>query len=273
MYATPCFVDETGSLHHAPEALFAVGLLSVANVGPASDALYIASFNFNSRIREKRLAVQRDIAKIHAGNASLAEFQMLLAKTRHHEYKFTGINANNLQDYISLLNLFFSLEGNEFHALVVERTPAAVAHLGRDSWLAYVRVTKELLARRIKSPSFVLCDWQTRPTAQPECLEDLCCALPKVLGCVRITSETSPFLQVVDLLLGAVSFDWRDSRGLITDSTSSALKRHLVTFVKNKLGMSPTTRFLPPGGQTYFSRRNPLRFSAWQPMPDTIRNS
>jgi len=261
MRVVPCFVDETGALHHTDQPMLAIGL---------TDALYTASFNFNSRTSQKRLEVQRDIRQIHSGNASLADFQMLLAKTRHHEYKFTGINRDNLQDYVSLLNLFFSVTGSEFHSVVVERTPGALKHFDPDSWPTYVRTTKALLARRINQPSFILCDWQTRPKNQTLSLEDECGAIENVVGCVRITSETSPFLQIVDLLLGTISFDWRDARGQIADSTSSRLKRDLVIFVKKQLGMSPTTRFLAPG-TSYFSRKLPMRLTVWQPDPGQIK--
>lgn len=264
MDVVPCFLDETGSLRHPGQPLLAVGLLAVHDVPALTNALYTASFNFNARIRQQRLALQRDIRELHASNATLQEFQMLLAKTRHHEYKFTGVNAANLQDYISLLNLFFACSSSEFHAIVVERNAGAVARFGKEPWSAYVGVTTLLLQRRLRQPSFVCCDWQTRPKDHHLCLEDECCKLRNVSGCISITSETSPFLQVVDLLLGAVSFDWRDARGHVTASASSQLKRQLVTFVKDKLGVAPTARFLEPGGQ-FFRRSVPLRFTVWQP--------
>jgi hypothetical protein len=264
MHVVPCFLDETGSLRHPGQPILAVGLLAVHDVPTLTNALYTASFNFNARIRQQRLALQRDIREVHASNATLQEFQMLLAKTRHHEYKFTGVNAANLQDYISLLNLFFACNSSEFHAIVVERSDAALARFGKEPWPAYVGVTKLLLQRRLRQPSFVCCDWQTRPKDHRLCLEDECCKLPNVTGCISITSETSPFLQVVDLLIGVVSFDWRDARKQIAPSASSQLKRQLVVFVKDKLGMAPTARFLRPGGH-FFRRSAPIRFTVWQP--------
>lgn len=264
MDVVPCFLDETGALHQPDQPLFAVGLLMVHDIPTLTDALYTASFNFNARIRQRRLALQRDIREVHAGSARLEEFQLLLAKTRHHEYKFTGINAANLQDYISLLNLFFACDSSEFHVIVVERGPEALEYFGKESWSSYIRVTKLLLERRLRVPSFLCCDWQAKPKGHQLILEEECCKLDNVTGCVRLMSEMSPFLQVVDLLLGTVSFDWRDAHGWTARSSSSDLKRQLVTFVKDKLHMSPTARFLKPG-ERFFDRRTPLRFTVWQP--------
>ena len=266
MNVVPCFIDESGALYHAKQPLFAVGLLVVHDVPRLTDQLYTASFNFNARVREKRLALQRDIQQNRAGNMTLHDYQMLLAKTRHHEYKFTGVNTENLQDYISFLNLFFSVSGSEFHAVVIERNEEVTRHLGADSWSSYVSVTTKLLERRLRQPSFLCCDWQTRPKSNNMSLESECCRLPHVSGCIRITSETSPFLQIVDLLLGSISFDWRDCRGFVAPSASSELKRKMVNLVKDKLNMSPTDRFLPEG-RSYFNRRSPLRFAAWQADP------
>ena len=130
-------------------------------------------------------------------------------------------------------------------------------------------MTTTLLKRRLREPAFVCFDWQTRPKNQSVVLEDEVCALQHVVGCLRMTSETSCFLQRVDLLLGVVSFDWRDARGLIKPSKNAILREDLVRFVKRKLGMRPSERFLEPG-RIYFSRRTPMKVTIWQPKPDLL---
>ena len=264
MKAFPCFVDETGSLHDRGQPLFAVGALVVRDVATLTDLLHTTSLNFNSRIREKRLALQREISQFRDGQMTQKEMQELLHKTRHHEYKFTEIHPANLQEYLDLLNVFFTIRSSEFHAIFVERNVHSSRIYGSDSWPSYVMVTKQLLKRRLREPSFVCCDWQGKPKKFNLCLEDELDTLPHVAGCLRMTSETSAFLQVVDLLVGCVSFDWRDAHGLISKSNDSEAKRKLVIFVKDRLRMAPTARFLGDG-RRYFSRRSPIRFSVWQP--------
>jgi len=269
MQATPCFVDETGTLHEPTQPIFAVGALVVRDVATLTDRLHTASLNFNARVREKRKELQRNIRECADGKMELRDYQRLLEKTRHHEYKFTGLRDHNIDAYLAILNIAFSGTGTEFHAIVVERTPRSLQRLGNLAWPAYVGVTATLLKRRLSEPTFVCCDWQTRPKNQNLTLETELCKLDRVVGCLRMTSETSCFLQVVDLLLGVVSFDWRDARGQIAPSKNAVLRQDLVRFVKKKLGMAPGDRFLKPGS-TYFSRRTPMRVTVWQPKPELL---
>ncbi|MEA2642322.1 MAG: hypothetical protein QOF51_3716 [Chloroflexota bacterium] len=140
---------------------------------------------------------------------------------------------------------------------------------GGASWPAYVMITKTLLRRRVKEPSFVCCDWQGKPKHQALALEDELCTLPYVAGCLRVTSEMSAFIQVTDLLLGVVAFDWREAHGEVATSTNAGLKRDMARFVKTKLGMAPSSHFLE-NGQVYRAKRRPLPFSVWQPDPGLL---
>jgi hypothetical protein len=269
MRVVTCFVDETGVSLDSTQPIFAVGILIVRDIATLTDRLHTASLNFNACVRERRLELQRNVKQCADGNMRPHKFQRLLEKTRHHEYKFTGLRDHNFNSYVALLDIAFSGIGTEFHAIFVERTPEALRRLGGAAWPAYVGVTATLLKRRIREPAFVCCDWQTRPKNQSLVLEDELCRQSMIVGCLRMTSETSCFLQVVDLLLGAVSFDWREERGLITPSKNAALRKDLVTAVTRKVGMAPGERFLEPGS-VFSGRRSPMKFTVWQPKPETV---
>jgi hypothetical protein len=260
---TSCFIDETGSLGEPSQPLFGVGLLVVRDNGGLTDRLYTVSLNFNSRIRQKRLALQRELME-QGRTIELKELQMLLNKTRHHEYKFTGLTNANINDYIAILNEFFAFTGSEFHAIIFERNDQTRDLYSGAAWPAYIKVTKALLARRLQEPSFICVDWQTRPKNVALSLEAELCDLPYVAGCLRMTSDTSCFLQITDLLLGVVSFDWREAHRGINSSTNARLKRDVSNFVKAKLGMPPSARFLE-GDRGYFRRQGSLKFSVWAP--------
>ncbi len=118
--------------------------------------------------------------------------------------------------------------------------------------------------QRLKEPSFICVDWQTRPKNESLSLESDLCQLTNVAGCLRMTSDTSCFLQITDLLLGVVSFDWREAQKGPSTSTNARLKRDVANFVKAKLGMSPSMRFLD-GGRRYYRRSVPMQFSVWAP--------
>jgi hypothetical protein len=271
MDVLPCFVDETGVLHAPSQPLFAVGFLTVREIAELTDRLYTASLNFGARVRERRSRLLREIEG-RQGVVRLPELHELLAKTRHHEYKFTELRNHNKDDYIALLDLFFSVAGSEFHCLLVERTAESLRFCGDDPWPVYVRVTKALLKRRLREPVFVCADWQTRPKHQHLRLENELSRLDHVAGCIRMASEMSALLQVVDLLLGVVSFDWRDVRGHTRESNNAQVKREIANFVKRRMGMEPSERFLAPG-RRYFRRATPLAFSVWQPNPSLLKKA
>lgn len=267
-----CFVDETGGLHEASQPVFGVGLLVVRDVAQLTDLLHTTSLNLNGSMRQKRLALQRRLYAESAAAVGIKDLQFLMRRSRHHEYKFTEVRPYNVQEYKAILNVFFSVFSSEFHAILIERSPRSLAHCGKDSWPTYVFATKALLKRRLKEPSFVCCDWQGKPKKHDISLEDELCTLKQVEGCLRMTSETSPFLQVVDLLVGAASFDWRDERGFISESTASTAKRDLVRFVKSRLGMREATRFLPRG-RRYGRRTKPIALTVWEPDPLSLEMS
>ena len=74
----------------------------------------------------------------------------------------------------------------------------------------------------------------------------------------------SVYLQLVDVLLGCVQFDWKDQWGYYTATSKSAQdKREMVEFVKSQLGMKPETRFLERG-QSFSQWDHPSLFTVWQ---------
>jgi hypothetical protein len=185
--------------------------------------------------------------------------------TSHHEYKFTGVSQHNLQQYIDLLNLYFSFDSVEFHALLVDRT-APEFDLGRwdhDEWRAYIELARELLRRRLERPVFAVVDLQGQPNASAIRVEDRICSLPQVSGCLRTTSDMSIFLQIVDVLIGCVQFDWKDHHGYYAGSSKSAeAKRNLSHLVKTKIGIPPSKPILSHP-RNYWRTTKPSVFTVW----------
>lgn len=239
MKACPAFVDETGVLSASIRAqpVYGIGLLIVPDPSRLTDALYKTHFNLNAGRRKERAALRRQIRE-EDRQPSIEELDRLMWTTQHHEYKFSAVTSHNLQEYVDLLNVFFAHSGPEFHALMVDRSAGGyrLARWGDDPWSAYCHLTKELLSRRLRREVFAIVDLQGKPDRAREHLEDVLCSIPSVTGCLRATSETSIFLQLVDVLVGCVQFDMRDQRGLYTPTSHRAdAKRKLAGFVKGNL--------------------------------------
>ena len=239
MKVLPAFVDETGSLSAGvkEQPVYGIGLLLVCDPEKVTDAFFRLHFDFNSEQGGQRSKLR---AAIRGGELlpALDDLDRLMWSSRHHEYKFSEVSGHNIQQYLNLLNLFFSYDCFEFHALLVDRTQAdfSLSRWGNDSWRAYVNLGRELLERRLGSPAFAIVDYQERPNAASVMVESEFCAVEKVQGCMRASSETQVFLQLADVLLGCVAFDWRDKRGFYAPGSKRAeAKRSLVSLMRERL--------------------------------------
>lgn len=269
MDVCPAFVDETGVLSASPKAqpVYGIGLLVAPDPKAITDKLSTLHFRF----REQRITGRRRLIRnIREGvtTPTIDEWVQLTRTTQHHEYKFSAVARHNLQDYVSLLALYLSLGGMEFHSLILDRTDPAFDYRrwGEDPWDAYLAIAQELLRRRLKRPVFAIVDFQGKPKKARAYLEDRLCTLPHVTGCLRASSETSVFLQIVDLLLGCVQFDWKDQRGYYKASANTRAKRDLTIFLKSHLGIAAGEPIVSESLR-FRKRRRLSLFTTWWARP------
>ena len=105
--------------------------------------------------------------------------------------------------------------------------------------------TRQLLERSLTRDVFAIVDLQEKPGDSPDYIEDVLCSVDSVKGCLRATSDMSVYLQIVDVLLGCVQFDWTDQHGYYgAKSTRAQAKRDLVNSVKNRLGLAYEVPFV-----------------------------
>ena len=211
-----------------------------------TDSLYRLHFNFISDRRRARNDMRRDIQN-RCSPPALSEIDRVMWSTRHHEYKFSEVTRFNLQRYIDILNVYFSFASLEFHSIIIDRTDSefGLDRWNNDEWVAYASFAKTLLDKSLTRDVFAIVDLQGKPDKSPEHLEDILCSVNSVKGCLRATSDMSIYLQIVDVLLGCVQFDWKDRQGYYSDTSKRAReKMMLVDFVKRNLGMSIEDRFI-----------------------------
>lgn len=251
MDVCPAFIDETGILTGLvrEQPVYGVGVLIVPDPRAITDSLYRLHFNFGADRMAARQDIRRGI-RSSGERPTLREVDHLMHSTRHHEYKFTEVTRFNLQQYVDLVNLYFSYPDLQFHSLLLNRSDPAysLSKWGGDEWSAYAHLTRELLERRIDRDVFAIVDLQDKPDKSPVYLEDTLCSVGTVKGCLRATSDMSIYLQLVDVLLGCVQFDWKDLNGYYSaESRRAKEKRELVNFVKSRLGIGPGESLLPDG--------------------------
>lgn len=266
MDIVPAFVDETGVLTSSPKAqpVYGIGVLVVHDPALLTDSFYKLHFSFLSKRATQRKQLRREIREENR-KLSLDEVDHLMWSSRHHEYKFNDVTSHNIQQYIDLLNLYFSFECVEFHALLLDRLDSGfnLKQWNNDSWQAYVELCAELLERSLKTPVFAIVDLQGQPNASTTRLEDVVCAVKNVSGCLRSTSDTSVFLQIVDVLLGCVQFDWKEANGFYDPKSKRAeSKRELTNFVKTRIG-SPINEPILTKEANCWETTKPSLFTAW----------
>ncbi len=266
MDVIPAFVDETGVLTTSirEQPVYGIGLLLVHDPAKVTESFYKLHFNFGSGRAAQRSQLRKEIQR-EDRVLTLQESDRLMWSTRHHEYKFSEITSHNLQHYIDLLNLYFSLDCFEFHALLVDRTVPGhnLSPWNHDPWRAYVELGRELLERRLNRPVFSLVDLQGQPNDSTITVEDRFCSVEQVKGCMRASSETQVFLQVVDVLLGCVQFDWKDGDGFYSNGSKRAeAKRDVVKFMRMRLDLSPDQPIVSRQ-QRFWETSTPSHFTVW----------
>lgn len=247
----PVFIDETGVLSGpvSKQPIFGIGALVVPDTREITDSLYRLHFNFISDRMRARNDVRRAV-QLRAESPTLKEVDRMMWSTRHHEYKFTEVTRFNLQQYIDILNIYFSFTGMEFHALIIDRNDPNfdLDIWNNDEWIAYANFARSLIDRSITRDVFAIVDLQGKPDRSPEHLEDILCSTKSVKGCLRATSDMSIYLQIVDAFLGCVQFDWKDQRDFYPENSKRAQeKRMLVDFVKGRLGIRSEDPFIEDG--------------------------
>ena len=223
------------------QPVYGVGLLLVQDPSMVTDSFYKLHFSVSSGRAKQRSQLRTEIKQ---GNRSpsLSEVDRLMWSTRHHEYKSSAVTLENLQHYIDLLNLYFSFNCFEFHALMMDRTVQGfdLARWGNDSWRAYIELACELLERRLNRKAFAIVDLQGQPGGASISVEEEFSSVENVAGCLPASSETQVFLQMVDVLLGCVQADWKNQNGFYEPGSKRArAKRELVKFMRTKLALTP----------------------------------
>ena len=251
MEICPAFIDETGILSgpRQRQPVYGIGALVIPETRDITNSLYRLHFNFSAGRMAERQGIRKDIQS-RGESLTLQEVDRLMHSTRHHEYKFSEVTRFNLQQYIDLLNLYFTYPEPQFHALILDRLDPeySLSRWNGDVWWAYADLACELLKQQLDRDVFVIADLQDKPDKSPVYIEDMLGSALRVKGCLRATSDMSVYLQLVDVLLGCVQFDWKDANGYYgTTSQRAGAKRALVNFVKSRLGLRPDEPLLTDG--------------------------
>jgi hypothetical protein len=204
------FLDETGRLPVARDRFFGVGLLKCPE--PA--------------------VIQRPMQALR----DRKDFRV--------ELKWAEVRQNVLPLYKEAVRCFLRCQEAQFACFIADKQANdPIARFG-DQWRAYERLAAQLVIGNIapNETVTVLADEYSTPSNQ-RFEENLRAHIDQrlgrraVTGVCRMRSIGVDTFQILDLLLGAVAYDYKGDAGLLTGSPTNP-KGQLLAFIKNELGVT-----------------------------------
>lgn len=206
-----CFLDETGSLSDFNDPFFTVGILKL------SQPYYLASkIDYERRKRNF-----------------------------HDEMKFNKLSKNNLEFAKFAIGALFDVRSMHFCSYSVDKEGDYFKkEFSGDSWQAYEKLTLRLLKNAALAPKEILiliADYVPSPSGiryEVNVKKEINNTLGRLAlaGVCRFDSRSNDLLQLVDLAIGAISYDLKLSSGAIKEG--SKYKRRLSEFFKENLGVA-----------------------------------
>lgn len=263
------FIDESGN--SSQERFFGLGLLIIDDeIGDFYDSM--KSFYDKARdiARTQKLARIAELTK----QGEYSQIAEIAKSTRKFELKFKYINSTNNTIYSSLIDKYLQFTKVRFCSLVIDRQEKNVSKSNRQTilnpWDVYIQQAAMLITNNIKNISpcvlCILADDLTKPSNIQKSFErSLADAISyrlnksqmpdSIFGVSRLESHSSLLLQIVDVLLGCVMYDYKKTVGLISDKLSE--KQDLVVSnLRNKLSCANLAQ-----NKTY---HKPSYFSVWE---------
>lgn len=222
------FIDESGNL--ASERYFGIGMLLVEDAG----SLYDAVKPFYDKARDIAKAQKEKTISDYLQNSKYKNLAAIAKASRGFELKFKYVNFTNNAIYAELLRKYFTFSACRFSAIVVDRQDKDFKpqEIFANPFSMYLSYSALLLAGNMNNLDVcnvcVLADDLTKPKSITITFENALHSKIKqklkqdgrdrgIFNVTRLESHASLMLQVVDILLGAVLYDFKKASGLISE--------------------------------------------------------
>lgn len=207
-----CFLDETGTLSDRQDQYFTVGILKM------SQPYYLQSKLFFERSKIKF----------------------------YDEVKFNKLSEKNVDFARTAICALFETKSVDFYSYSIStKSDYYSKNFDQNPWLAYEQITLKLLEAALAQQEIIVlvADYVTTPKNIRFEVETKKKFNQKkkrlaLAGVCRFDSRSNDLLQLVDLLIGAITYDIKFTKGLVGGSKH---KLDIVSYLKNKLG---TTTFI-----------------------------
>ena len=258
-----CFVDSSGIL--AQDRFFGVGLLVIRNVGDTIDKL-VKNWQpaYNTSKNSKKLHIDRLIATGNQGEAI-----KILKSNGHFEMKFDNLRRSTEPFYKKMFDVFLSDQENRFSAMIIDKnSPSFNSSDTHDAWENYTSYTAKLIAKEIASLSndnmCIIVDEISKPSNKHLSLENTILSklrdeaisnpivkFDNVFGVLSIESHSNLLMQLTDVLLGAVMYDFKKKNGM-TSRLTEKRKDDFVDKIRQTFTIDTLAKNFEHTAQAYF---------------------
>src|SRR3989338_2818254 len=202
-----CFLDETGKLSDQKDQYFTVGILKM------SQPYYLQSRIFYER--------------------SQIRF--------YDEVKFNKLSKNNIGFAKTAIDALFDTRSVDFYSYSIStKSDYYLKRFDINPWTAYEQVTLKLLDVALAEQEIIIliADYVTTPKDIRFEVEVKKSFNQKknrlaLAGVCRFDSKSNDLLQLVDLLIGAITYDIKFSKKMVSGAKH---KIEIVDYLRNKLG-------------------------------------
>lgn len=237
------FMDETGVLHQeSNQRFFALGLLKIADTSTLSDALQRLKNRSQDMLRKE--AIQKGYTP----------------SSNQFEFKFNSITKSSYKMYYELIDLFFSFSNLSFSCLIFDKmnNHINIPAYFNNIWDAYIAYSKLLIKNNVNITNgesiCIIADYLGKPKESPLFFEKEVGELEGVYNVCMLESHAALFIQLVDVLIGCIAFDYKIFRG--QTKQIDEYKMNVCLFLKKKLDKNSL--------EGNFTIQDPCYFNVWE---------
>jgi len=242
------FVDETGT--NLSDRFFGIGclLIPVDKIGEYHEILRVKQSQIITRVKQREAKLLSELSEPDLLNFYKGK------RSKPYEMKFKNINANTADVYQWLISQYFKLSDVKYCCLVIDREIDDPPK-GWDYFDIYLERLHMLLRNNVEESEFsILPDEITVPRGkfyEASLMAKFQKSKKNCFGIHRLESHSSIFLQMVDVLTGAVLYKFKDAE--------NPAKLSVVKKICNKLGKESL--------DNNFTKKIPNYFSVWLYKP------
>jgi hypothetical protein len=260
------FIDESGNL--STERYFGLGMLLINEVGPLYDVIK----PYYDKVRDiARIQKEKTVNDLLASRR-YEELAVIAKSSKKFELKFKFVNFTNNIIYKEIINTYFRFPNCRFSAAIIDRQdPNFKPNEAFSSpWYMYMSYAAMLLASNINNLGecriCVLADDLTKSrniqeTFEQALVDKIYSRLKQdgiertIFNVARLESHSSLMLQLVDILLGCVMYDFKKKTGLIAKKLVQR-QELVVAGVREILGRNKLSE--------HFTANQPSYFNVWK---------